>query len=116
MSLKAARSTLAADLAAVIAAVGPYPVLAYDPPSITGTTVTVSTAGLTGTEYRLYLRVYVPTVQSAEGQDLVDDLVTAIDTSTALRALPRPEWSWRYDSALDVFVMQATVDYPRTDF
>lgn len=116
MTLKTARAALAADLATAVNAVGAYPVLAYDPPSVTGATVTVSTAGLTGTEYRLYVRVYVPTVQSAEGQDLIDDLVSAIDTSTVLRALPRPEWSWRYDAALDVFLMQATVDYPRTDF
>jgi len=115
VTLKAARLDLATQIAAAIGA--PTPTLAYDPPSLGDETVSVRTAGMTATEYRLAVTVYVAAVQSAQGQDRLDDLVDAIEgVAGLLQVTPRSDWTWLYDPAKQAFGMQTTIDYPRQDF
>lgn len=114
MTAKAARAALAVEIAAEVAD-SSVTVLGYDPPTISGKTVSVSTAGLLPTEYRLFLRVYVPAAQSAEGQDALDDLTELVEAAP-ISAVPRGAWEFVYDDGKDAFVMFTTVDYPREDF
>jgi hypothetical protein len=114
-TLKAARAALAAQIVTAVADTT-VTVLDYDPPMITGTAVTVSTAGVTPMDWRLFVRVYVDAIQSAEGQDRLDDLVEAIDVAAAMQPTPRPEWEWTYDDVKGIFLMQAVVEYSREDF
>jgi hypothetical protein len=116
-TLTAARTALADAITAAVAAVAPdCTVYAYEPPTLGGTVVTVSTAGVSPTEWRLYVRVYVSTIQSQQGQDTLDDVTEAIDTDTGLAVVPRGEWSFEFDDLRGVFVMQAVMEYPRDDF
>lgn len=114
MTLKAARAALAAELTAAITD-SAVTVLGYDPPTVSGDTVTVATAGLTPTEYPLFIRIYVPAVQSAEGQDRLDDLAETVEAAQT-SAVPRGVWTFDYDEGKDAFVMITTVDFPREDF
>lgn len=106
----------AAVAAAVVTAIGDatVEVSAFDPPVITPPMVTVSTAGLSPTEYRLFLRVYVADVQSQEGQDRLDLITEAIDVAGF--PFPRSDWEFVYDEVKGAFYMVSTVEYPRQDF
>jgi hypothetical protein len=115
MSLKAARTALAAQITTAVAGLGDVDVLAFDPASVSGDVITVSTAGLTTTEYRLFVRAYVPAVQSQEGQDLLDDLIEAVEVGVGDET-PRSDWVFGYDQVKNSFVMTSTFDYPRPDF
>ena len=117
-TLKAARADLAAAVTTAVAGVGGVTVLAYDPPTISGNAVTVSTAGVGATDWRLFLRVYVDAVQSQPGQDLLDDLVEACETvgESLGSAVPRSSWEFAYDESKGCFVMLTTVAYPREDW
>jgi hypothetical protein len=117
-TLKGARAALAAKVSTAVAAFTSVTVLAHDPPSVSGDTITVSTAGVTPTDWRLFLRIYVPAVQSAEGQDLLDDLVEAVETvgESLGSQTPRSGWDFAYDESKDFFVMLTVVDYPREDW
>jgi hypothetical protein len=106
----------AAVAAAVVTVLGDETVRveAFDPPTITPPMVTVSTAGLSDTEYRLFLRVYVRDMQSEEGQDRLDSITETIDVGPF--PFPRSDWEMTYDEVKDAFYMVATVEYPRSDF
>ncbi len=117
-SLKAARAAVAAKIAAATVAYAPT-VLDYDPPQLSNAdTITVSTAGVTPTDWQLFIRVYVSAVQSSGGQDRLDDLVEAIETvgDSLGSTSPRSVWEFAYDEGKDCFVMLTTVDYPREDW
>lgn len=89
-------------------------VLAFDPPAITPPMVTVSSAGLSATEYRLFVRAYVSDIQSEEGQDRLDEIVEAVDAGGF--PFPRSDWDFVYDEVKNAFYMVTTVEYPREDF
>jgi hypothetical protein len=114
VTLKGARAALAAE---IVTALGDptVTVLAYDPATVQGDTVTVGTARITPTEYQLFLRIYVPSVQSAQGQDRLDDLTEAVDAAD-LTGVPRGEWEFAFDESKEAFLMLSTVDWPREDF
>jgi hypothetical protein len=115
-TLKAARADLAAKIATATAAYDPT-VLAFDPPTVSGETVTVSTAGVAPTDWLLFVRVYVPTIQSQAGQDRLDDLVVAAETvGESISPTPRSNWEFVYDESKECFLMMTTVAYPREDF
>ncbi len=114
MTVKAARAALAAQITTAVND-PTVSVLAYEPPSLSGDVITVVTAGVTDTEYRLQVRIYVDAVQSAEGQDRLDDLLEAVE-GNALSDLPRSAWEWVYNQAESTFQMVTTIDYPREDF
>jgi len=116
-ALKDARADLAAKVTAAVAALD-VTVLPYDPPTIVGNTVTVSTAGVSATDWRLFVRVYVGAVQSQAGQDLLDDVVEAVETvgESLGSGVPRSAWEFAYDESKGAFVMLTTVDYPREDW
>ncbi len=109
----AARAVVAA---AAVTAIGDVTVQVqpFDPPTITPPMVTVSTAGLSDTEYRLFLRVYVRDIQSQEGQDRLDEITEALDVGGF--PYPRSDWEFVYDEVKDAFYMVSTVEYPREDF
>lgn len=109
----AARAVVAAEIAVVLAGQD-VQVLPFDPPAITPPMVTVSTAGLSDTEYRLFLRVYVRDIQSEEGQDRLDEITEAIDVGAF--PFPRDDWEFIYDEVKGAFYMVSTVQYPREDF
>jgi hypothetical protein len=111
-TLKAARADLAAQITTAVGDPS-VAVLAFDPPSVSGDTVTVSTAGIGPVDWQLYVRVYVDAVQSLEGQARLDDLAEAVDLGITP---PRSEWTWRFDEVKQAFIFQATVDYPREDW
>jgi copper chaperone CopZ len=113
-TLKAARADLAAAVTTAVAALSGVTVLAYDPPTISGNAVTVSTAGVTDTEWRLFVRVYVDAVQSEAGQDLLDDVVGAVEDGLP-SSVGRSDWDFAFDESKGCFVMLTTVDYPRED-
>lgn len=113
MTLKAARAALANDLSAALD--DTVTVLGYDPPTVSGDTVSVASAGARPTEYLLFIRIYVPAVQSAEGQDRLDDLVEAVEAAET-SAVPRGAWDFLYDEGKDAFMMATVVEYPREDF
>jgi hypothetical protein len=115
VTLKADRVALAAQITTALATLPGVNVLPYDPPTVSGDLVTVSTAGLTATEHQLAVRVYVGAMQSAEGQDLLDDVVDAVEAS-ALSSIPRSDWRMVYDQVKGAFLMTTTVDYPREDW
>lgn len=117
-ALKAARADLAAKMTTAVAGFDGVTVLPYDPPKISGNAVTVSTAGVGATDWRLFVRVYVDAVQSQPGQDLLDDLVEAIETvaESLGSAVPRSDWEFAYDESKGCFLMLTTVDYPREDW
>jgi hypothetical protein len=117
-TLKAARADLAAKVTTAVAAFTGVTVLAYDPPTISGNVVTVSTAGVGATDWRLFVRVYVDAVQSEPGQDLLDDLVEAVETvgEGLGSSVPRSDWDFAYDESKGAFVMLTTVAYPREDW
>lgn len=116
-SLKAARADLAAKATVAVAAYDSVEVLAFEPPTLAGDRVTIATSGVTPTEWLLYIRVYVPAWQSEEGQDLLDDLVEALETvAESLSPTPRSTWDWVYDETKDTFLMTTTVAYGREDF
>jgi hypothetical protein len=102
--------------AAIVTALGDetVQVLAFDPPAVTPPMVTVSTAGLSPTEYRLFLRVYVADVQSEEGQDRLDAITETIDVAGF--PFPRSDWEMTYDEVKGAFYMVSTAEYPRADF
>jgi hypothetical protein len=110
-ALRAARADVAAQVVAALAD-PTVTVLAYDPPSGSGDMVTVSTAGIGTLEWRLNIRVYVPDVQSEEGQDRLDDLAETVDAGVGLA---RSEWSFLFDDRKGTFLMATVVDYPRED-
>ncbi len=115
-SLKAARAAVAVQITTATADYAPA-VLPFDPPTITGDTITVSTAGASPTEWLLSIRIYVNAIQSAEGQDRVDDLLTACESVAETSALtPRGDWDLAFDESKEAFVMTTTVGYPRDDF
>lgn len=114
MTLKGARATLAAEIVASLAD-PTVTVLAYDPATIQGDTVTVGTARITPTGYQLFLRIYVPAVQSAEGQDRLDDLTEAVEAAP-MSGVPRGQWEFAFDESKEAFLMLSTVDWPRGDF
>lgn len=114
MTVKAARAALAAQITTAVND-PTVSVLAYEPPSLTGDVVTVVTAGVTASEYRLQVRIYVDAVQSAEGQDRLDDLLDAVEAN-GLSDVPRSAWEWRYNQADSTYQMVTTVDYPREDW
>lgn len=115
-ALKDARAATAAKITAAVAGFS-VTVLDFDPPSISGDTITVSTAGVTATDWRLFVRVYVDAIQSSEGQDLLDDLVEACETvgEGLGSVVPRSDWEFAYDESKGCFLMLTTVDYPRED-
>ena len=78
----------------------------------------MSTAGVTPTDWQLFIRIYVRAIQSSEGQDRLDDLVEAIETvgESLGSGSPRSTWEFDYDESKDCFVMLTTVDYPRVDW
>jgi hypothetical protein len=115
-ALKGARADLAAKITTALASYPTVTVLSYEPPVITGDTVTVATYGIKPTDWLLVVRVYVPAIQSSEGQDREDDIVETIDTYPGLQPVGRGEWRREYDDAKDAFVMTAFIDYPRGDF
>lgn len=116
-ALKGARAAVAAKVVAAVADTS-VTVLDFDPPTVVGDTVTVSTAGVTATDWRLFVRVYVDSIQSSEGQDRLDDLVEACETvGEGLGSMvPRSDWEFAYDESKGCFLMLTTVDYPREDF
>jgi hypothetical protein len=117
-ALKDARTALAAKITAATAAFV-VTVLDFDPPAVSsGDTITVSTAGVSPTDWRLFVRVYVSAIQSSEGQDRLDDLVEACETVGAGlgSTVPRSAWEFVYDESKDAFLMLTTVDYPREDW
>ena len=116
-SLKGARADLAASIVTAVSALpSSVAVFAFEPPTLGGNAVTVSTAGVTPDSWRLAVRIYCPAIQSAEGQDLCDDIVQAIDTSTVLRRVPRSDWTLSYDETKDVFFYETVAEFPREDF
>lgn len=106
----------AAVVAATITALGDttVAVLPFDPPTVTPDMVTVSTAGLAATEYRLFVRIYVRAIDSQQGQDRADALTEALEAGRF--PFPRSEWEFVYDEVKDSFYMQTVVEYPREDF
>jgi hypothetical protein len=106
----------AAVVAAAIAALNDtsVSVLPFDGPVISGSAVTVSTAGLSATEYRLFIRIYEPDIQSQEAQDRLDVHTEALDRMGL--AAPRSDWELIYDEVKGAFYMQTTVECPREDF
>jgi hypothetical protein len=114
MTFAAAKAALAADITAALGD-STVQVLPFDGPAVGGDTVTVSTAGLSPTEYRLFIRIYVSTIQSQEGQDRLDVLTETIDAAPGF-AFPRPSWEFVFDQVKESFYMVATVEYPRLDF
>lgn len=114
-TLKAARADLAAAATTAVAGFAGVTVLPYDPPVITGDTVTVSTAAPGAVEWRLFIRIYVPAIQSEEGQDRLDDLMEAVDEGMP-SSVARVAWEFAFDESKEAFVMLCTVDYPREDF
>lgn len=111
---RAVRAAVAAQIVTALAD-STVTVLPFDGPVISGTTVTVSTAGLSPTEYRLFLRVYVPDIQSEEAQDRIDDVTETLDAADAF-SFPRSDFELVYDEVKAAFYMQAVVEYPRSDF
>jgi hypothetical protein len=89
-------------------------VLPFDGPVISGETVTVSAAGLSATEFRLFVRVYVPDIASEQAQDRLDELTETIDA--APMPWPRSDFELTYDEVKGAFFMQAVIEYPRSDF
>jgi hypothetical protein len=118
VTLKGARADLAAKIVTAVAGIVDVDVLPYDPPTISGTAVTVSTAGVAPTDWRLYVRVYVPAIQSEEGQDRLDDVVEAVETvaDSLGSSVPRSDWDFVYDDGKDCFLMVTIVEYPREDW
>jgi hypothetical protein len=113
-TLKAAR---AATATAVVLAVNDttVTVYAFEPPVIAGAAVTVSTAGIRPTEWLLFVRLYVPDIQSEEGQDRIDDLTAAIDGYGGM-PIGRLDWDMAFDEQKECFLMQAVATFPREDF
>jgi len=109
------RAALAAQITTALAAFPTVNVLPYDPPTVSGNLVSVATAGLTATEHQLSVRVYIGAMQSAEGQDLLDDVLDALEAA-ALSSVPRSDWRMVYDQVKGAFLMATIVDYPREDW
>lgn len=114
MTLAAAKAAVAAGIAAALGDAS-VQVLPFDGPALGGDVVTVSTAGLSDTEYRLFIRIYVPTIQSQEGQDRLDVLTETLDAAPGF-AFPRSDWAFTFDEVKESFYMQTVVEYPREDF
>lgn len=114
MTLAAAKAAVATAVVAALAD-ATVTVLAFDAPAVGGDTVTVSTAGLSPTEYRLFVRIYVPAIQSQEGQDRLDALTETLDAADSF-AFPRPDWEFTFDQVKESFYMVAVIEYPREDF
>lgn len=114
MTFAAAKAAVAD---AVVTALGDasVQVLAFDGPAVNGDTVTVSTAVLAPTEYRLFVRIYVPAIQSQQGQERLDVLTETLDTAPGF-PFPRTDWEFLFDEVKESFYMVATVEYPREDF
>lgn len=112
MSFVAAKAAVVAAAVAVLD--GAVTVLPFDPPAITGETVTISTAGLSPTELRLAVRIWVPAIQSQEGQDRLDELTELVDTADF--PAPRSDWDLIFDQVKEAFYMQSVVEFPRGDF
>ena len=117
--LKAARTALAAEITAAIAAspvdpAGSVDVLPWDDAAVVAPAVTVATAGVNALAWRLYVRIYVDAGQSQQDADLLDDLTEAIDLGLG-DTTGRSSWEWQYDDLKGLFLMITTVDYPRED-
>ena len=118
--LKAARTALAAEITAAITAsavdpAGTVDVLPWDDAAVVAPAVTVATAGVNATAWRLIIRIYVDAGQSQQDADLLDDLTEAIDLGLG-DTTPRSSWEWQYDDLKGLFLMVTTVDYGREDF
>ena len=112
--LKAARADLAVQIRAAIADTD-VDVLAYDPPDAVAPLVTVATAGVNPTAWRLYIRLYVDAGQSEQAQNLLDDLLETLDLLLE-DTTPRSSWEWQFDDLKGIFLMVTTVEYQREDF
>lgn len=115
-TLKEARAATAAALAASLT----VPVYGYEPKPgglPLPAAVTVSTAGVSDTEWLLAVRVY-SSVRSdfATAQDTLDDVMTAADAALALEPVPRSSWQAQYLDEHEAIVATSVISYPRDDF
>ena len=115
MALKEARQALATAIDTAITDTT-VDVLAFDPPDLTPPIVTVATAGITPTEWRFTVRIYMDFGQPEQAQDALDDLAEALIVQLEDAAVPRTSWDFEFDEARGQFIMAATVDSPREDF
>jgi hypothetical protein len=112
-TLKEARQALAAQIDTAVTDTD-IDVLSFDPPDGVPPLITVATAGVTSTTWRLTVRLYVDAGQSDLAADFLDDLLETVDLlmddTTA-----RTDWDWDYDDLKGLYLMVTTVDYPRED-
>ena len=118
--LKAARTALAAEITAAIAAsvvdpAGTVDVLPWDDAAVVAPAVTVATAGANALAWRLYVRIYVDAGQSQQDADLLDDLTEAIDLGLG-DTTPRSSWEWQYDDLKGLYLMTSVIEFAREDF
>lgn len=108
-ALRTARETVAGLL--VLDAVTVYD---HEPPLVSnGASVTVSSVGVTATEWTLAVRVYVTGMQPSDAQNLLDDTVLLVD---GLLTAPRADWTFEFDEGRTVFVATTVIQVPREDF
>lgn len=80
------------------------------------TALTITTLGITPTEFQFNLRVYSQMKQGVIGaQDLLDDAVYELETNLPNK-YTRNTWNWSYAETFDCLVAEAQVNYPRDDF
>lgn len=78
--------------------------------------ITITTSGMTPTEFRFTLRCYAQLTPGAlPAQDTLDRLVYALETFLG-NSYPRNDWTYTYDPNLDALIAEASVESPRDDF
>ena len=112
-TLKASRQALAAEVDTAVTDTT-VDVLAFETPDAAPPFITVATVGTTATSWRFAIRVYVDFGQSEQAQDLLDDIIEAIEEQLA--SVPRSDWSEEFDELRGMFRMVTVADYPREDF
>lgn len=112
-SLRLAREAMTATLTAL--ALPGVTVLGFEPPMIAnGTTVTVSSAGVSPTDWTIAVRVYVVGTQPDDAQNTLDDTVVLIDAG--LTSAPRSTWVFEYSDNRQAFVATVACLVGREDF
>lgn len=117
-TLRGARESLGATLTAALSA--SYEVLDYEPgPGRLNkpTSVTVATAGMTATDYRLYVRCYSDTsrVKPEDAEDALDNMVEATEDALPVE-VPRSSWAVEWSEIHDAFIATTVAEFPRDDF